>query len=224
MGNFLGAMALAFPYLLGGAWLTVQISSVAAVLAIVLGLCGALGRLSRFVALRLLGGLYIEVFRGTPILVQLYIMFFVVGGALQNAGLTIDSYYLGVATLAINYGAYLSEVFRAGIQSIDSGQAEAARSLGLRESLVLRRIILPQAVLIVIPPLANNVITLVQDSSYLSALSLVELTNASQGLASGQSLQERWPVYILTTLLYFVLCYPIALLARGAERRFRAAL
>src|SRR5207302_2496292 len=108
-------------------------AGVATVLAVAFGLLGALSRISRLLALRILGGLYIEVFRGTPILVQLYIMFFVVGGALQNAGLTIDSYYLGVATLAINYGAYLAEVFRAGILSVDRGQVEAARSLGLRE-------------------------------------------------------------------------------------------
>src|SRR5690349_10091938 len=101
-------MAVAFPYLLQGAWLTVQISSAATVLALCLGLLGALARISEVGVLRLLGGLYIEVFRGTPILVQLYIMFFVVGGALQNAGINVDSFYLGVAALAINYGAYFA--------------------------------------------------------------------------------------------------------------------
>jgi polar amino acid transport system permease protein len=94
----------------------------------------------------------------------------------------------------------------------------------MRNGRIFRRIVLPQAFRIVIPPLANNFITLIQDSSYLSAISLVELTNASEALASGNSVDTRWQIYGIAGVLYFLLCYPIALLARHAERRLRLRL
>lgn len=212
------------PYLLQGAWLTVRLSVVAMLVALVLGIFGALARLSTAIPARVLATAYVEIFRGTPILIQLYVANFVVVGWLNDNNINPDTFWVGALTLGINYGAYLTEVYRAGILTIDHGQREAALSLGMREARLFRRVILPQAVRVVIPPLANNFITLIQDSSYLSAISLVELTNAGEALASGNSVETRWHIYGIAGVLYFALCYPVALLARHAERRLRKHL
>jgi ABC-type amino acid transport system permease subunit len=145
----------------------------------------------------------------------------VVVGWLNDNNINPDTFWVGACALGINYGAYLSEVYRAGILTIDHGQWEAAHSLGMRGARVFRRVILPQAFRVVIPPMANNFITLIQDSSYLSAIALVELTNASEALAAGNNVDTRWQIYAMAGLLYFALCYPVALLARHAEQRLR---
>lgn len=207
--------------LLQGAWLTIRLSVAALAVALVLGILGALGRLSPIRAVRALAAAYVEIFRGTPILIQLYVSNYVIVGWLNDRNVNPDSFIVGALTLGINYGAYMTEVFRAGILAIDRGQREAAQSLGMRNARVFRRIVLPQAIRVVIPPMANNFITLIQDSSYLSAISLVELTNTSEAIASGQGLAIRWQIYGFAGALYFLMCYPVALVARRTERRLR---
>src|SRR5690606_23166637 len=124
----------------------------------VLGLIAAVGRLSRRRIWRLLAGLYIEVVRGTPLLVQLFIVYY----GLPSYGIRLDPFMAGFLTLGIHYGAYLSEVFRSGILSVDRGQWEAAASIGMGHSMILREIILPQAVRVVLPPVGNYFISMLK--------------------------------------------------------------
>ncbi|HEY7122675.1 MAG TPA: amino acid ABC transporter permease [Ktedonobacterales bacterium] len=130
----------------------------------------------------------------------------------------------GVVALSFNYGAYLSEVVRAGVQAVDRGQAEAADSLGLSWFQKTRFIILPQALRLMIPPFTNYFITLVQDTSLLSAITLVELSQAVQLSITGNSgPADRWIFYIIELILYFAICYSLAIAARRTERRFAKA-
>src|SRR5712671_2963475 len=169
-------ISLYLPYLLQAAGLTIGLSVVSAILAIIFGFIGVMGRLSRFAALRWIATIYVEVVRGTPILVQLLFWYYGIGQLLSNLGfdpynaafqlmtglqenslvpVAFSAYFYGVIGLSFNYGAYLTEVFRAGIQSVDKGQAEAALSLGLNPRQVMRHIILPQAIRITLPPFTN---------------------------------------------------------------------
>jgi polar amino acid transport system permease protein len=191
----------------------------------------------------------VEVVRGTPILVQLFFWGFVVSGALNQIGfnpwnsafqimtllqnnslvpdqVTFNAAIYGILGLSFNYGAYLTEVFRTGIESIDKGQSEAAMSLGMTGRQTMRKIILPQAFRITIPPFANYFITLVQDSALLSTLGgVIELQLATSSLASplSSSPYEELFVYVLGAVIFLAICYPLALLARYLEGRFAMA-
>ncbi|HZS79070.1 MAG TPA: amino acid ABC transporter permease [Ktedonobacteraceae bacterium] len=232
-------------YLLEAAALTLGLSVVSMVLAVLFGFLGALGRRSRFAPIRYIALVYVEVVRGTPILVQLLLWYFGVGQALSALGfdpytaafnfmtligenslvpLAFSAYFYGIIGLSFNYGAYLTEVFRAGLESVDKGQTEAALSLGLNSWQTLRHIVLPQAIRITIPPFTNYFITLIQDSALLSVLGVVELENTMGSFADplidpGQKLF----LYIFGALFYFAMCYPLSLLARFFEARFARA-
>jgi His/Glu/Gln/Arg/opine family amino acid ABC transporter permease subunit len=233
------------PYLLAGAAATIAISAVSMVLATIFGFIGALGRLSRFTVLRAIAAIYVEVIRGTPILVQLFVWYFGLSlllarlgfspyavafqfmTVLQNNSLVPDTFngiFYGIIGLSFNYGAYLTEVFRTGIESVDKGQSEAALSLGLTSSQALRRIILPQAIRITIPPFTNYFITLVQDSSLLATLSVLELEQQTYALAFPLiNSNIKLFVFIFGALFYLAICYPLALLARYLEARMAVA-
>ncbi len=236
---------LYFPFFLEKASATLVISAISMVLATLFGFIGALGRLSRFAPLRWIATAYVEVVRGTPILVQLllwaygfgfilsnigfnpYSIAFQVMTALQNNSLVPDAfngYFYGIIGLSFNYGAYLTEVFRTGIESVQKGQTEAALSLGLNASQVLRRIVLPQAIRITTPPFTNYFITLIQDSALLSALSVIELEHQTFSLALPQTdANVKMFVFIFGALFYLALCYPLSLLARYLEARMARA-
>jgi ABC-type amino acid transport system permease subunit len=142
---------------------------------------------------------------------------------LQNNSLVpdaFDGYFYGIIGLSFNYGAYFTEVFRTGIEGIDRGQQEAALSLGLHMTQIMRRIILPQAIRITVPPFTNYFITLVQDTALLSILSVIELEHQTFALALPQiDPNNKMFVFIFGALFYFVICYPLALLARRYESR-----
>ncbi|GCE13739.1 amino acid ABC transporter permease [Tengunoibacter tsumagoiensis] len=232
---------MVLPTLLMGALATMIISVASIVFAVCLGVLGALGRLSKFAPLRWLASLYVEVVRGTPLLVQLLLWYFGIGTLLSNLGFdpynlvfqlmtalqsnslvpnAFNGYFYGILGLSVNYGAYLTEVFRTGILSVDKGQTEAALSLGLDSRQLLRHIILPQAFRLTIPPLTNNFITLIQDSAFLSVLSVLELEYRTLGLALPQ-LQpgNKMFIFILGALLYLLICYPLSIYARYLERK-----
>jgi len=141
------------------------------ILSLVLGLIVALARLSRFRGTRALATIYVELIRGTPCLLQLFYIYFV----LPAFGLKFDPFTAGVIGLTINYAAYLSEVYRAGIQAVARGQLEAAQALGMSRTLMMRLIILPQAVRVVVPPLGNYFISLFKDTSLASIITVKEL-------------------------------------------------
>ena len=135
-----------------------------------------------------------------------------------------SAYFYGVIGLSFNYGAYLTEVFRTGIETINKGQTEAALSLGLNSRQTMRHIVLPQAIRITIPPFTNYFITLIQDSALLSVLGVVELEQTTGSFADPLlDPNKKLFIYILGALLYFVICYPLSLLARYLEARMAAA-
>ncbi|HZO70642.1 MAG TPA: amino acid ABC transporter permease [Ktedonobacteraceae bacterium] len=236
---------LYLPVFLQGTLTTLVISLVSIVLATCFGFIGALGRLSRFAPVRWLAITYVEVVRGTPVLVQLLLWYYGVGfvlssigfdpysaafqfmTALQNNSLVPDAfngYFYGILGLSFNYGAYLTEVFRTGIETVDKGQTEAGLSLGLNSRQIMRHIVLPQAIRITIPPFTNYFITLIQDSALLSVLSLIELEHVTYALALPQiNADNKMFVFILGALFYLILCYPLSLLARYFERRMAVA-
>jgi His/Glu/Gln/Arg/opine family amino acid ABC transporter permease subunit len=243
------AMEIYLPFLLQHAGLTILISLVSMALATLLGFVGAQGRLASFPPARWLATIYVEVVRGTPVLVQLLFWYFGVAQVLFSLGFdpynalfnlmtilqsnslvanldqnVVDAFFWGAIGLGFNYGAYLTEVFRSGLQSVDSGQREAALSLGLNARQTLRRIILPQALRLTLPPFTNYFITLVQDSALLSVLGFVELEQEIGALAYPQNdTSIKLFIFVLGALFYFVICFSLALLARFLESRFAKA-
>ncbi len=228
------------PLLLQATVTTLLISVVSMILAIAMGGLGVWGRLSKFPPVYWLATVYVEVIRGTPTLVQLLLWGFGIGGLMSNLGVDPRSIafqvmtvlqnnslvtagfnfiFYGVIGLSFNYGAYLTEVFRAGIESIPKGQTEAAVGLGMDSRQTLGRIVLPQAVRLIIPPFTNYFITLIQDSALLSTLGVVELQQQTNGFANVLlDPNAKLFVYVFGALFYLGLCYPLSLLARYLER------
>jgi len=173
------------PFIIGGVWITLAISILSIFFAVILAILGALGRLSANPYFNGVASLYVSLVRGTPLIVQILFIFL----ALPAAGIVIDPFPTGVIALAFNYGAYLTEVFRAGIQAVPHGQTEAARALGMRERQVMRKVILPQATRIVIPAVGNDFIAMTKDSALVSIIGVQELLYRAQaaGRPTGQS-------------------------------------
>ena len=208
--------------LVQGLWTTLWISAIAIFFGILLGLFGGLARISDNPCLRWLSITYIEFIRGTPLLVQIYLWYFVFGtiinDLLQAYGMpSLGSIWYGVASLAIFAGAYVAEIVRAGIQSIHKGQMEAARSLGMTTIESMRHIILPQAFRRILPPLAGQFISLVKDSSLLGIIAIRELTKATREVVS-TSLQA-YELWFICALLYLILTFALSLLTQYMERR-----
>lgn len=204
---------LYLPTLLRGARLTILLSLAIFTVSIVLALLVALGRLSRFRFLRVPLTMYVEFIRGTPGLVQIYYIFYV----LPFWGITLDAIIAGILGLSLNYGAYLSEVFRSGIQSVPATQREAAEVLGLSYAQCLRFIILPQAFRIVLPPTVNYFLSLFKDTSLLSVITIKELMFT--GLLLESTTFNAFAIFTDIALIYFAMCYPIAILASYVENR-----
>lgn len=189
-----------------GLWMTLKISAIALVFAMLLGLVAGLGRVSANPAAHGLATTYVELIRGTPLLVQIFIFYFFVGTVLR-----LSAFTAGVAALAVFTGAYVAEIVRAGIEAIPRGQMEAARSLGMSVPQAMRHVILPQAFKKTLPPLAGQFINLIKDSSLVSVMALTDLTKAGREvIASNFSPFEVWftvaAMYLLLTgtLSYFV--------------------
>jgi len=199
--------------LVQAAGMTVLLAVVSMPLAMLLGLMVALGRMFGPAPLRWLTVAYVELLRGTPLLLQLWVIFFL----LPEIGLALPAFYAAVAGLAINYSAYEAEIYRAGLQAVPRGQTEAALALGMSPALALRRIVIPQAVRIVIPPVTNNFIALFKDTSVCSVITVVELTKqySVQANSTGATLE----LGALTALLYLVMSLPLARLASVLEKR-----
>jgi polar amino acid transport system permease protein len=202
-----------FPFLAKGALLTLEISILSLVLGLIFGLTAALGKLSRNFIVRNVAVFYIWLIRSTPLLVQLFIIYF----GLPQLGIDLGPYISGVLGLGLNVGAYNAETIRGGIQSIPKGQHEAARSLGMSSALAMRRIILPQALRIIIPPLGNNFIILIKDTSLVSTITLVELTLTAQRFIG--STYKPFEMYVMAAFLYAVLTTTASLLLGKLETR-----
>lgn len=203
------------PLLLRGAVVTIEISCLSMALAVGLGLGLALLRLFSLRLLSWAATAYIEVFRGTPLLIQLYLIYY----GLPNIGIRLSSFTAAVLGLGLNYSAYEAENYRAGIQAIPCGQMEAALSLGMTRWQALRLVILPQAVRVVIPPISNDFIALFKDSSLVSVITMVELTKVYGMLA--MSTYDYIGLGLMTAAIYFGLSYPASLAARFLEMKLR---
>ncbi len=208
--------------LLKGLGITIEVSAFAILLGIGIGLCTGLCRLSGNPALRWSAVTYIEIIRGSPLLVQIFLWYFVAGylidGLLQRAGLeSIPPLWYGVIALAIFTGAYVAEIVRAGIQSVHRGQMEAARSLGMTHGQAMRKVILPQAFRRILPPLAGQFISLIKDSSLLGVMAVRELTKATrEAVTSSLQSLELW---FTCAVLYLVLTFTLSLFVQYLERR-----
>jgi polar amino acid transport system permease protein len=194
--------------------MTVAVSIVSMAIALTIGLVVALLRLSRSKLLNFAAGAYVEIIRGTPLLVQLFIIYY----GLPQYGIRLSAFTAGALGLGMNYGAYVAEVYRAGILSVDRGQWEAGGSIGLSRADLMRYIILPQAIRVVLPPIGNYFISMLKDSALVSTISVVELLRAAQ-LRVAITFRAM-DIYLIVGAIYFALSYPCSLLIRHLEKRF----
>ena len=205
-----------------GLWITLKLSVIATILGIIIGVIGGISRISSNPALKWTTIVYVEIIRGSPLMVQILIWYFVLGTVINDLlvayGLTrLPTFWYGVASLACFAGAYVTEIVRAGIQSIHRGQTEAARSLGMTYAQSMLHIILPQALRRILPPLAGQFISLIKDSSLLGIIAIRELTKAAREAVSA-SLQP-FEVYLLLGVLYLVLTFSLSMVVQHLERR-----
>ena len=205
-----------------GLWITLKLSVMATIIGILIGIIGGICRISANPTLKWSTIVYVELIRGSPLLVQILIWYFVLGTVINDLlaayGLgRIPAFWYGVASLACFAGAYVTEIVRAGIQSIHRGQTEAARSLGMSYAQSMWYIILPQAIRRILPPLAGQFISLIKDSSLLGIIAIRELTKATREAVTA-SLQP-FELYILCAILYLVLTFGLSLFVQYLERR-----
>lgn len=202
------------PLLVHAAWVTVQISVLAMPLAIAIGIGVALMRLYGPAPLRFVAAAYVEVLRGTPVMLQLYVIYFLLPTILPFSFQPLVAAVIG---LAINYSAYESEIYRAGIQAIPEGQMQAALALGFSKKTAIRRVILPQAMRIVIPPVTNDFVALFKDTSVCSVIAVTELTK--QYNISANSTGAILEIAAMTAALYMLMSFPLSRLAGWLESR-----
>ena len=205
----------AFPFFLEGLQVTLYIFIIAVIVGFLIGLVVALMRLSPSKILNGIAIVYIDVIRGTPFIVQLFFIYF---GLNSLEWLSMDRMYAGILTVAINAGAYFAEIIRAGIQSIDKGQTEAARSLGMTGRQTMVQIILPQAFRRMLPTITNQSIISLKDTSLLSIIGIADLTQ--QGQVQQSTTFEPFIVWSVVGLMYFVIINLLSLVAKFLERRF----
>jgi len=201
------------PFLLQGALYTVQVSVLAIAFGLVLGWLLGLAAVSGVTILRAITGGYVQFIRGTPLLVQIFLIYF----GLPALGVNLPAFWSGVIALGLNSGGFQAEIVRAGVESIDRGQTEAARSIGMSLFQTLLFILVPQTIRRVIPPLTNELITLLKSSSLLSAIAALELTHAGQLIIARTF--APFEIYAAVAVLYLVI---VSVLSRGSallERR-----
>ncbi len=213
-GNIdLGFIASAGPYIIQGAGLTIVISISSILLAVVLALLGALGRLSTNPVINGVASLYVSLVRGTPLLVQILFIFY----GLPQLGIILPAIPAGVIALGFNYGAYMTEIFRAGIQAVPRGQTEAAQALGMTEALVTRRIVLPQAIRIVIPAVGNEFIAMLKDSALVSVIAVPEILWRADRV--GRNNLQPIAALLIAALVYWLLTMIFSYFQTALERR-----
>ena len=205
----------AFPYLMEGLQVTLYIFAIAIVIGFLIGLIVALFRLAPLKILNWIAKIFVDAIRGTPFIVQLFFIYF---GLNSLDFISLDNTTAGIVTVAINAGAYFSEIIRAGIQSIDKGQTEAARSLGLNSTQNMRYIILPQAFRRMLPTITNQAIISLKDTSLLSVIGVADLTQ--EGRIQASATFDAFNVYLILGIIYFVVIYLLSMLASFVERKF----
>ena len=205
-----------FPLLLVGAGVTIQITVLSTAIGFVIGLIVGVARISHVRLLRMLAEVYVEFFRGTPLLVQIFLFYFALP---VLTGQRIDPFIAAISACGINSGAYVAEIFRAGIQSVDDGQMEAGRSLGMSWVQTMRYIIVPQAFKRVIPPLGNEFIAMLKDSSLVSVIGFEELTRRGQLIIA--KTYGSFEIWMSVAVIYLVMTLTISRFVAYLERRYR---
>jgi polar amino acid transport system permease protein len=216
MGFYLKDVPGIFEGLLWGLRTTVILTILIMAIAMVLALPLALARMSRQRAFRYPATLIVQVLRGTPMLLQLFYLYYV----LPFAGIKLNPWLAGIAGMSVNGAAYLSEIYRGGIQAIDHGQTEAALSIGMSRYQVMRIVVLPQAFKITIPPISNQFIGLFKDTSLLSILTIQELMYTGQIMAATSF--RFITIFSIIMLMYLAVCWPTATMIDVLERRLKS--
>ena len=204
----------ALPILLMGAGVTIEITAFSVAIGFFIGLFVGIARISQFKILRIMAAVYADCIRGTPLLVQIFLIYFALPMAI---GQRVEPFIAAVAACGINSGAYVSEIFRAGIQAIDVGQMEAGRSLGLTWWQTMRFIILPQAFKNILPPLGNEFIAMLKDSSLVSVIGFEELTRRGQ-LIIAQT-YGSFEIWMTVAVLYLIMTMAISRIVAFLEKR-----
>jgi polar amino acid transport system permease protein len=210
-------VAANLPFLLSGLWLTLTISAITLVASVILGMVVALADMSRFWPVRLVGQLWGEVIRNTPILVQLLWTYYVLPIVF---GIEINAFFASIIGLSIYSSAFIAEVYRAGIQSVPKGHREAAQVLGLSPFDAFARIVMPQAIRTILPPLAANFVQLIKYSSLASVISVGEVTRRATELSS--TTFRPLEIFSFVALIYLAICWPLAQAIRIWEHRLAA--
>ena len=212
--GFIDLFLESLPLLLQGLSLTLELAAVSLAIAMVIGIVAALMGMSKVPLFRAINRIFVLIIRGTPLLVQAYFIYFGVTGVL---GIRMSAFTAGVIALSLNAGGYMSEIFRGGIQAVDPGQREAARSLGLSASQTTWRIIIPQAIRICIPSVVNQWCITIKDTSIICVIGLAELTRMGQTIIARN--YRAFEMWIIVGALYLLVIYLLTLLARYVERK-----
>nr|WP_314088394.1 amino acid ABC transporter permease [uncultured Shinella sp.] len=202
------------PVFVHAAWTTVQISLISLVLGLAVAALIAGLRLSHLAVLRFVGAAYVSVFRGTPALLQIFLLYF--GG--PQLGIQLEPFAAGAIALGLNIGAYMAESIRGGVLSVDRGQMEAARSLGFGEGQSMRWIVLPQAAKLMIRPLGVNAVALVKGTALVATISVVELTYTAQRFIG--STYKPFEIFAVTAVLYMIMVYGLTLVIDRLDRAY----
>jgi polar amino acid transport system permease protein len=205
----------ALPLLFAGAAITIEISALSVGFGLAIGCIISIIRLTKFRLLRYLGNIYVDFIRGTPLLVQIFLVYFALPAII---GHRVDAFFAAISACSINSGAYVAEIFRGGIQSIDKGQMEAGRSLGMGWWQTMRYIILPQAFKRIIPPLGNEFIAMLKDSSLVSVIGFEELTRRGQLIIART--YASFEIWLAVALIYLLMTFVVARLVGVLERRY----
>lgn len=214
MNGFFEYVVQCMPQLMLGLKLTLQMTTISLILAVVIGMITCLFSISKNKLMNAISALYLSVIRGTPLMVQALFIYFGLTAAL---GIKISPFNAAIIVLCLNAGAYLSEIFRSGIAAINKGQMEAARSLGLPYSVAMRKIILPQAFRIVIPSVLNQFIITLKDTSILSAIGCGELMRQSQLIVARNF--RSFETYAIIAVMYYIVVVVLTKLFQLVERR-----
>lgn len=212
--SFLGLLKSTFPILMIGLRMTLILTVVSIAIALVLGVIFGLLRVSRSVVLRAIGTTYVDIFRGTPLLVQAFFIYFGIPSAL---GFQMSALTAGIITLSLNAGAYMTEIVRGGIQSVDKGQMEAARSLGIGYLPTMRKVILPQAIRTMIPSYINQFVITLKDTSILSVIGIAELTQTGRIIIARNF--QSFTMWLIIGIIYFVVIMALTKLSDRVEKR-----
>ena len=196
-----GLMTRVFPFFLEAAVVTIELSILTTILGLICGSLGAAARLSRLRLLRLIGATYVSIIRGTPALIQIFILYF--GG--PQVGIQLDAFSAGVIGLSVNIGAYMTETIRGAIISVDKGQTEAARTLGMSRWQTMRNVIIPQAARLMVRPLGVNINALIKGTALVAAISVIELTYTAQRYIG--STYKPFEMFLISGALYMIIIY-----------------